>query len=60
MDQVPSNSPTLIVASDAAAAPKVLHGAMAPWLAEFAVLLLRGSAVVLLLSPALLVAALLF
>ena len=40
-------------------APKPLRAALAPWVAEGAVLLLRVSAVALLLSPVLLLAALL-
>ena len=52
-------APTMSGTVHRAVAPSRAGAALAPWVAECAVLLLRGSAVVLLLSPALLAAALL-
>ena len=59
MEQFPSNAQTLVGTADAAVAPKLLGGTLAPCMAEAAVLLLRVSAVALLLSPILLPVALL-
>ncbi len=60
VDQMTTDARTLAGAATAVAvAPKPLRAALAPWTAELAVLLLRLSAVALLLSPALLAAALL-
>lgn len=60
MEQVPIDAQTLVgPATDAAAAPKAMRGALACATAEFAVLLLRVSAVAILSSPILLAAVLL-
>lgn len=59
VEQFASNAQTLAASTDAVVAPKLLRGALAPCMAEVAALLLRVSAVALLLSPILLPAALL-
>ena len=59
MEQFPSNVQPLVGTADAVVAPKLLGGVLAPCVAEVAVLLMRVSAVALLLSSILLPAALL-
>jgi hypothetical protein len=60
VEQVPINAQTFAGATtDAAASPGAVRGALASATAEFAVLLLRVSAVAVLSSPILLAAALL-
>ena len=59
VDQLPGNVQTIAVPAGSTVAPKPLRAMLAPWMAELAILLLRLSAVALLLSPFLLIAALL-
>jgi hypothetical protein len=60
VEQLTGNVQTLAgTARGAIAPPKPLRATLAPWMAEFAVLLLRLSALALLSSPVLPIAALL-
>jgi hypothetical protein len=59
VDQLSGNVQTIAVPAASTVAPKPLRAALAPWMAELAAVLLRFSAAALLLSPFLLIAALL-
>lgn len=59
VEQLPGNVQTIAIPAGGTVAPKPLRTTLAPWTAELAVLLLRLSAIALLLSPFLLIAALL-